>query len=266
MIQVRAGDPVKLRFDFVVDGSTVSVSNPRCDLFDPYRNKIGTLALATQNSHYVALVTAGQTVGTYYCVGYGLYQGRTLYAASQQSFEVVATAVPIELVTVEETYDYLGCERYEDLHLIRTLIVACSRAIEAYLHTSFLPSTRTIRGCLENERVLKLPDYPIVEITSLQVDESEVSDYTLDAQAGIIRFDEPQYGDYEITYTYGFTSVPPEVRLACLKLIATLYNLRAKEGYSSVRLLSLAETFSESKLNVFVEIKSLIEHLRCRVL
>jgi len=237
--RVRPGDSVRLYFDFVVSGATVSVTSPKVDIYDPLGSLLVTKDLSVGSGTYYCDITAGATYGTYYAVAYGTYNTEKLYAASQESFDVVESA-PVSLVTLDDVRSYLNLSDRTDDDFLMALIPVCSQWILSYVNRPLTYSTTTEIAQLSSERVYVLRHFPVYSISSITLDDTTVSssDYTLDSRTGRIRFEKAATGELEVTYTYGEGEIPGALRLACLKLVSAAYNLRAHEGQSTQRILS----------------------------
>jgi len=266
MIRVRANDTVLLKFTFHDNGEPVEVTEPRADIYDPFRNLIATTSLAaTSGFQYYTYFTPGSTVGTYFAVAYGTYGGRTIYSTSQVSFDVVPYT-PLALVTLEEAKSYLQIKGNDDDDLLETIIFGVSRLILDYLHRPLLVEEVEERETLSSALVYYLSNYPVVSISEITVSETsltEGTDYYLDSDTGRITFAAAQSGSLYVRYTYGFQQIPEPVRLACLKVVAALYNLHSKEGYSRRQIMSYVEVPDpRAREKLLYEVKSLLDPYR----
>ena len=260
--QVYTGSEVRLQFDFVANGQTVLVSQPQADIFDPFGNKIDVVDLIFSGGHYLTYWTApSTTLGSYVAVGRGKYGYEDILANSQVRFDVVSS-LSTELVTLDEVKEYLRIDDFSEDSFLRALLLAASAAILAYTQLKLGSVSETERCFLKGATQYGLRYFPISEITEIRlndVDLVEDSDYFVELSTGLIKFFVPQTGFFECTYTFGLSQIPSPVKLACLKLVAALYNLRESEGFSSRRLLSNVENYlRDTKMDVMAEVRSLL--------
>ncbi len=260
--QVYAGEEVLLQFDFVSGGQTVLVTNPQVDVFDPYGSKVKTQNLVFVGGHYITYYsTPTATLGSYLAVAKGEYNYEGIIANSQVRFDVVAS-LSVELVTLAEAKEYLGLEDFSEDSLIRALVLSSSEAILKYTQMKLGNHTETERRQLVEAMQFELRYFPVTAITSITLDDAELeedTEYYFESSTGIIKFFDPVSGFFECTYTFGLTQIPQPVKLACLKLVSVLYNLRESEGFSSRRLLSNVENYlRDTKMDVMFEVRSLL--------
>ncbi|RMD70289.1 MAG: hypothetical protein D6822_04380, partial [Cyanobacteria bacterium J149] len=104
-----------------------------------------------------------------------------------------------------------------------------------------------------------LNQYPVTAITSVERNDGTLSspswttltegdDYEPYLTEGYIdfltRLPETDRHRYRITYTAGYTTIPYDLELACLKLVSESYNKRKNDGVSSERIGSWAITYT----------------------
>jgi uncharacterized phiE125 gp8 family phage protein len=160
-----------------------------------------------------------------------------------------------ELWTSAEVKNYLKVDDSTDDSLIATMLKAARQAVESRQNISTL--TKTIVQKLERfpssykvatdyENVIKLLVYPCIAVSSITyLDENGVSQvlspslYEVDTFRGIIAEAVDQdfpdtylsLNDVTITYTAGYgtnaTDCPSDIRIAILKLVASMYDNRA---------------------------------------
>jgi len=266
--QVYASDNILLQYDFVCGGVTVQVEQPQTDVFDPYGNKVATLDLKLVAGHYLTYYTApSTTLGTYFAIAKGTYNHEQVLAASRIQFDVL-NALDLELATLEEVKDYLGITTYTEDSILQGLLLAASSAILQYTQFKLGIVTKTEIKELNNVSSYSLRYFPINEITSITLDDEELvegtdEDYYVDKTLGILYFPGGLTGLFECVYTIGETQVPAPMKLACLKTVSTLYNLRESEGFSSQRILSNVENYlRDVKMDLMFEVRSLLEPYR----
>jgi uncharacterized phiE125 gp8 family phage protein len=159
-----------------------------------------------------------------------------------------------ELWTSAEVKNYLKVDDSTDDSLIATMLKAARQAVESRQNISTL--TKTIVQKLERfpssykvatdyENVIKLLVYPCIAVSSITyLDENGVSQvlspslYEVDTFRGIIAEAVDQdfpdtylsLNDVTITYTAGYgtnaTDCPSDIRIAILKLVASMYDNR----------------------------------------
>jgi len=264
MRQVLPNSPISLAFDFVYAGVTVSdVEDPVVEVYSFAQALMTAAALTWSGAHYEARVQAPQELGVYVAVAHGKYNGDYITAASHEALEVVSYGVEARhaLITLNEVKEYLELTDFSEDAFLRLLTEACINSVLNYLHITIGPQTTKDVFPVSDCASWSLNYYPVISVEHISVDGVELSstNYTLNVNTGTIWFNELISGVLEVEYTYGLTSIPYDMKLACLKLAAVLYNLRNTEGYSSRRLLSVAETYlTSSKADVFHEIRSLL--------
>lgn len=113
---------------------------------------------------------------------------------------------------------------------VETLIGWITRKAEVITRRELEQAERTVylSGC--GDKTLVLPHWPVVSISSITIDDTEVTDYTLEASMGLVyRTDGvlPK-GDrnIKVVYTAGWTesTTPDDVRFACIEAIS--WNLK----------------------------------------
>lgn len=86
-------------------------------------------------------------------------------------------------------------------------------------------ATYTLEGC--GQDMIMLPKRPVVSVTSVTVDGSPITDYTrVNAtlyRVGGFGVPNPYPVSVVVTYNYGYTSVPDDVRGAVLEMAAVAY-------------------------------------------
>jgi len=266
MIRIRQNDTVLLKFAFFEDGEQVEVTDPYVDIYDPFRNLIASTPLAaTIGGYYYAYYTVGSTVGTYFAVARGTYGGRTVFSPSQITFDVVSYA-PLALVTLDEVKEYLSISGNDENSLLETLIYSVSRLILDYLHRPLLVEEAEEREYLSSVTKYYLSNYPVVSISTLTIDGgalTEGEDFYVDTNTGQIMFTSAQTGELYVRYTHGFQQIPEPVRVACLKVVSTLYNLRSREGYSRRQIMSYVEVPDDrAREDLLREVKPLLDPYR----
>jgi len=261
---------VQLSFDFTVNGQSVLVTDPKADLFDLSRNVIGTYDLVWETSHYVTYITAPATLGSYFAVGRGEYSNQNLIALSQFSFNVISSGAT-ELATLEEAKNYLRITDFSEDEFIKALVLSASAAILSFTQLKIGSTSVTEEYLIKDCTSFGLRYFPLIDISSLSLETvgtgttssdslTEDEDYMIDRNIGLITFFSPATGLLKCSYTYGLTEIPAPLKLACLKLVSALYNLRESEGFSSRRLLSNTENYlRDEKLDIFAEIRSIVQ-------
>lgn len=145
------------------------------------------------------------------------------------------------------TYDTLleifinGCSAWIERKISRVLIKPASDAVE--LHDGDFDAT--------GRYMIFARQYPIASITSIEYKSGSLgsptwvafnsNDYTFDAEAGIIYFNAslssilPNRQNIRLTYKGGYASgsVPSDLELACLKMVAKEFDKRKSQGVTS---------------------------------
>lgn len=138
------------------------------------------------------------------------------------------------LITKAEYKTYVGISNPDQDGTIDSLIPKVSQFIKNYCRTSFIdnyddPITEIQKG---GRKVIELRRYPIISASvavstdygNSYTDLVENTDYVLDYDTGTIESTSNlgfiQYlKGYKITYTYGYETVPADVKLAAMDLV-----------------------------------------------
>lgn len=138
--------------------------------------------------------------------------------------------------TVQDVESYLKItfSDEEKQFVEERLIPAGESTIEQYCRRTFAPS-------VEDETILAdggsgktvLPVYPILSITSVEVNGSTVTDYEVEGGAGIIYSSRivPGSRNVKVTGRFGLTVVPADISLACTRIVAEALKPRITEGF-----------------------------------
>ena len=114
-----------------------------------------------------------------------------------------------------------------DTYSAQLALDAASDEFEAEADTKFSSTSATYTTEGYGQDVIYLPRQPVIAVQSVTVDGVAVTDYVKRGPAlyRILRWGgvTPYAADVVVVYTYGYTSVPPNVELAVLQIAAELY-------------------------------------------
>ncbi|MHB1001276.1 MAG: hypothetical protein ACYC27_18690 [Armatimonadota bacterium] len=128
---------------------------------------------------------------------------------------------PYALTDLATVKVYTGTT-YSDAE-IQLAINTVSREIENYCNRMFNPADYSIKLNGSGRQALVLPQFPVLSVTSIVMDEVAVAaaDYEIDSGAGIL------YHDYRwtkgarnitIVYRAGYTTIPPDISMIATKM------------------------------------------------
>jgi len=146
----------------------------------------------------------------------------------------------IDLTTLDAAKEYLHIDDTDEDALLLTLINAASEAIEHFTGRIFGSAQFTEYHDGGGRRAIVLRHLPVLSVTSVHDDLARAftaehllaaDEYTVDAEAAIIRLDAGTFADgrqnVKVICTAGYASVPKDVALACTILVAAQWE-RAK--------------------------------------
>jgi uncharacterized phiE125 gp8 family phage protein len=143
----------------------------------------------------------------------------------------ITTDLTIEPLLVKEAKDYLHIDFDNDDIFLSTLISSSRKALEKFTGLSF--GAKTIMVYVDLSEELEIPYGPVNSVTLVRKwtgDSSfdTITDYVLKGSQ-FKRFDPGVCGEYEITYTAGYSTLPEDLRLAILTEVAYRYENRGDE-------------------------------------
>ena len=170
------------------------------------------------------------------------------------------TANAIDLCLVADVKAWLGITATDNDAMIQRLITAASEFIEQWLSRDIVVTTYT------NERyhgrgapMLMLKNWPIVSVSAITVtaqDGTLLSTYA----ATDCWFDDRSvyllngntfakgYGNVQVTYQAGYSTIPYGLSQACIELVAMRYKERDRIGQVSKNLAGEVVTFSQKDM------------------
>lgn len=139
--------------------------------------------------------------------------------------------------------------------LIEMLINYATDRIEKYLggRRIYNPSNDTIEElydgdtCRDGKRSIFLKNYPVNQIVKIEYslennygnptyqEYSNVSDYTYNKRTGEVRFFAGlpyNIQTLKVSYKAGFAEVPSDIKVACIQMVATVFDKRKSQGIS----------------------------------
>jgi len=165
--------------------------------------------------------------------------------------------VSYALTSVANAQTYLGITG--DTTLLELLIDGATDYIESQCGRRFASTTYTQEeydGTESNYIFLK--QYPVTAATTIERNDGTLStpswtsltegdDYEPYLNEGYLdmlgRTSETERHRYRATYTAGYTTIPYDLEIACLKLVSEGYNKRKNDGVTSERIGSWAITY-----------------------
>lgn len=154
------------------------------------------------------------------------------------------------LTTLTDVKSYLGISVTTWDTILSTLITQVSASIEDYCERTF--GVTDYVDYYNGKRlvsILQLRNYPVVTFTDIREDAARVfgstsviptTNYAVDNASGTIYFDgwRLSYGikSVKVTYSAGYSTLPPAVVLACHKLMGAAFNKRKDDGQAGASL------------------------------
>lgn len=146
-----------------------------------------------------------------------------------------------DLATIKDVELWLNIKPSNaDESILPRLITSVSAFIKSYIARDVTSRTYTEKYNGAGGSVLLLREYPITAITSLTVNDSVVPFAATSASYGYVFDDVAIYlhgalfstgtQNIVVTYTAGYTTVPPELVQACVELVALRYRERGRIG------------------------------------
>lgn len=138
--------------------------------------------------------------------------------------------------TVDEVERYLRMtfDNVQRQHITDVLIPAAESYIDRVCSRSFAPpetdEVLTVDGA---DGFAVLPKSPVQSLTSVKVDDYEITDYKLADKSGIIYSNAIYPGKLNVTVTgkFGFSKVPASISHACTRLVAEYLKPYLTEGF-----------------------------------
>lgn len=152
----------------------------------------------------------------------------------------MAVLLSYALTTVADVKELLGITSSTYDNLIVRKINQATRAIEAYCGRRFALTTYTDEGynATRTDNII-LRQRPVTTVTSLELrdtglniddfDTVDTEQYFIDSNAGILNLKFGawgSYGQYQVTYQAGYTTIPEDLAEACASLAAYYFNTR----------------------------------------
>lgn len=144
---------------------------------------------------------------------------------------------------------YLGITGVSEDTLLTLWIASCQSQIERYCDR-FIAQRTIVEEVYEqpNAREIVVSHSPIIAVTSI-VDQDGVTvtstDYESDLKSGVIFLGEPGerwFGDYVVSYTTGYATIPESIQVAMLELVKQARN--DKDRNSDAVIVQSADTGS----------------------
>lgn len=167
----------------------------------------------------------------------------TISSKRENIYDVIGTVVTAsgvsgdDLSTLANVKEYLRITDTNDDTLLQKILTRTSEWIQKYCNRTFIATTYTEYYDGDGSNELLLDQFPVNSITSCYDDTDReygadtaitVTDLII-KDAGLIVYDDGFFnkGDHniKITYNAGYTTIPADLELACIKLVASEYLL-----------------------------------------
>ena len=141
--------------------------------------------------------------------------------------------------------------------------------LETQCQRKFVERVQIYTFISDGEDTVTLPQYPVNTITSWKDADgvevfSDLSKLLLDSERGIIHLTTTLSGmaKYIVTYTAGYSSIPDDLKYACMYLIARLHTQRYGKIWATTQRSTTEGTITFDVKTLPVEITSVIEKYR----
>jgi hypothetical protein len=151
--------------------------------------------------------------------------------------------IPNAITTLAKVKTYLGITGTSDDVLLEMLIDNSSIYIENYCSRVFYKQEyEDIFNGDDFDDYVFIKNYPLIEVSKVEklVDDVWVeigeTGYSVDLENGVIYFDvaiPSGVNNIKVYYEAGYTTIPLDLQLICMKMVAKLYNKRKSEGVST---------------------------------
>ncbi|MGR3311206.1 MAG: head-tail connector protein [Candidatus Brocadiales bacterium] len=141
------------------------------------------------------------------------------------------------LTTVANVKAYLGIAGSTDDAFIENLTDRVTNFVQKYCNRNFTRSSYDEYYDGNGSGYLFLPDYPIVSVTLLEIDDivKASADYAIYTDTGMVRLKNGKFNDgilnVHMIYTAGYATVPKDLEQACTEIVAMKYYNRGTEKF-----------------------------------
>lgn len=192
-----------------------------------------------------------------------------------------------DLTTRDKVKAYEGITTSDDDALLEQIVEAVSTAFETYMQRkikswAYSYLTDLPNACLngrdayESQHLLSLPQYPIISVATVRINETAYSEstsisssgwYIHDKNAGILGLRGYVWLDgfqnIELIYTAGYTAIPPEIEQAANEQVLMVYKRGKKEHTLGITSITHADgSMTNLAGNLLPSVKSVLDQYR----
>ena len=177
------------------------------------------------------------------------------------------------LTTTQDVKTYLGIVGSGEEDLITLLVKLASQAIKTIAGWEIEKATYSNQRIDGGDAIIRLKAKPIdptgfvIQLNNGTVGvprwvDMLTSNYVLHLDEGVVEQIVPLDGilNLQLTYTAGYATIPADLELLCIELVARMYNKRKSEGISSEGMESVNVTYATELLTEFD--KAIIEQYK----
>ena len=172
------------------------------------------------------------------------------------------TASPYDLTDLATLKSYINTGSSDDT-LLQRLLTAASYAIESYLSRDIISKSYTKVFDGSGGRAIVPPDFPITAVASVVVDGVSIPAASSVTGSGFY-FNEnmimlngysfnKNWGNVTITYTAGYTTIPPDIVQACVGTVQYWLNDRQRGGEVSRSMGGQTINYSQKDMPAWVK-------------
>jgi len=139
-------------------------------------------------------------------------------------------------ITTEEVKAVMETTSTEHDTVIGLLIPYVEQAFKTF--TNYNPESEDIteKFYINNTDTIVLGKTPVTEVTSITIGSTTLSssNYVVDKRAGIVTFADAQTGLVTVEYTAGHTTIPSDIKNACILQVIDLLQKKERLGLKSL--------------------------------
>lgn len=174
----------------------------------------------------------------------------------------------MSFATVEELGDYLGGIPSDRENAAELALASATSVIQDYVGQSLVyveEDEITLDG--SNTDVLVLPQLPVVEVASVEIDGDELTEdeYEVDFDNGLLILDAGTWGAVKqsivVVYTHGFEDIPAGIRAVCLQAAGRMF---AQAGIAQEQVGATSVRYGAVGVSLTPEEKQALDRYRLR--
>ena len=156
-----------------------------------------------------------------------------------------------DLTTLVEVKEYLGTKTNNDDSLLSKLISRASSFICNYASTSFLQANYTEQRDGNDSMRLMMRNLPVTNVSSLVINGQNVLPGGNSQKTGFWFDDRFNRGmsNISIAYTAGYATIPIDVEMTCIEIVASKYKRKDRVGKTSEGMAGQQTNYTTSDLN-----------------